>query len=245
VAIDEERGMAYVGTGQAYQPPAGPLSDALIALRLEDGEIEWSTQFTENDVFTSMNPRGPDYDVGAAPNLFAIGDRDVVGVGDKAGKYHVLDREDGEVVWSVPLTPGSNNGGVMASAAYHDGVIYVASNDGTSGRIAGPAAGPAEQTTFALDAEDGDVLWETTLAPATFGAVSYANGVVYVPTIDGALHALDAENGDVLFEQTKGTSAAGGPTVANGMLFVAQGWAWIPSGNIEGSMTAYALPEED
>jgi outer membrane protein assembly factor BamB len=36
-AIDRSRGVAYIGTGQAYAPPAGPLNDALLALRIRDG----------------------------------------------------------------------------------------------------------------------------------------------------------------------------------------------------------------
>lgn len=155
----------------------------------------------------------------------------------------MLDRETGARIWERQLTPGSANGGIMATAAFADGVLYVASNDGTSGRLSGPAAGPRAQTTFALDASSGDVLWETDLEPATFGAVSLANGVLYVPTIDGTLHALDAANGKVLFSDKHGeVSAASGPTISNGMVFVGNGWQWtVP--NVPGGLTAYALPD--
>ena len=37
-AIDEERGLAFIGTGQGYEAPAGPLSDSLLALDYETGE---------------------------------------------------------------------------------------------------------------------------------------------------------------------------------------------------------------
>ncbi len=118
-AIDPARGLAYIGTGQAYEAPAGPLSDSLLAIRYGTGELAWSRQFTANDVYTifAPPPKGPDADIGAAPNLFRAGGRDLVGVGDKAGVYAVFDRDTGATVWARQLTPGSALGGVMVVGA--------------------------------------------------------------------------------------------------------------------------------
>jgi outer membrane protein assembly factor BamB len=99
-AIDRRRGLAYIGTGQAYSRPAGPLTDALLALRLKDGSLAWHRQFTRDDVFNYFGEvAGKDYDLGASPNLFRIGRRAVVGVGDKGGRYATLDRRTGATVW--------------------------------------------------------------------------------------------------------------------------------------------------
>jgi polyvinyl alcohol dehydrogenase (cytochrome) len=38
-AIDRERGLAYIGTGQSYEQPAGPRSDSLLAIRYATGEL--------------------------------------------------------------------------------------------------------------------------------------------------------------------------------------------------------------
>ena len=70
------------------------MTDSLLALELATGDVVWHRQFTAGDVFTFWNMDGPDADIGAAPNLFRIGERDVVGVGDKAGHYVVFDRDD-------------------------------------------------------------------------------------------------------------------------------------------------------
>jgi polyvinyl alcohol dehydrogenase (cytochrome) len=112
-AVDEEAGLAFVGTGNAYEAPAGPLSDGIVAVELGSGRLVWKRQFTEGDVYSVFGapPLGPDADVGAAPNLFVAGGRAVVGVGDKAGVYSALDRATGEVVWARALTPGSHLGG--------------------------------------------------------------------------------------------------------------------------------------
>src|SRR5215207_1380861 len=49
-AIDEKRGVLYVGTGEATSEPAAPTTDAILAIDLENGSIRWSFQATENDI---------------------------------------------------------------------------------------------------------------------------------------------------------------------------------------------------
>jgi polyvinyl alcohol dehydrogenase (cytochrome) len=165
-----------------------------------------------------------------------------VGVGDKAGNFYALDRATGANVWSRALTPGGPNGGVMASAAYHDGSIYVASNDGTSGGTEGAGFGPKAGRIFALNVKDGASRWEVPTTPGTFGGLAYANGVVFVPTLDGKLHAFDAANGTEVWSVTVGEPIGGGVTVSGGMVFVGHGWAWLPSPAMPGGVVAYGLP---
>jgi glucose dehydrogenase len=75
-AIDEEAGLAFIGTGQAYKLPA-LMSDSLVAIRYATGEIAWSHRFTADDAFQIDITRngmtvadGKDFDVGLSPNLF-------------------------------------------------------------------------------------------------------------------------------------------------------------------------------
>jgi outer membrane protein assembly factor BamB len=128
-AIDERRGIAYIGTGQGSSRPVGPLTDALLALRLRDGSLAWQRQFTRDDVWNAFGElAGKDYDLGASPNLFRIRGRDVVGVGDKGGRYATLDRKTGATVWRRRLCAGSHLGGIMTTAAVARGSIWVACN---------------------------------------------------------------------------------------------------------------------
>lgn len=244
-AVDTDRQMIYIGTGNTYEEPAAPRSDALMAIDYTNGEIVWLRQFTEGDVYTIFGspPQGPDADIGAAPNLFTIGDRDVVGVGDKAGVYAALDRDTGETVWARELTEGSHLGGVMMTAAVdatagNDGVIYVSSNvmvDAYDYTASGNTS-----RTFALDATDGSVLWEVTIPASSFGALTLANGVLFQPTTPGTLYALDATDGSVLWSEDLGAELGGGVSVTNGTVYAPYGfWFFGSPPNPAGGVVAF------
>lgn len=240
-AIDPVRKLLFIGTGNTYEQPAAPWSDSLMAIDYRNGSVRWVRQFTAGDVYVIFRPppQGPDADIGAAPNLFRIGDRDVVGVGDKAGVYAVLDRDTGATVWARQLPTGSHLGGIMTTAAYHDGTIYVSSNqwvDHVDFHDPGNVS-----TTYALDAATGAIVWETDLPSATFGALTYANGVVFQPTITGTVYAFDATDGSILWTAQPGGDLGGGVSVAGGKVFVPYGfWFFAAPPNPDGGLVAYA-----
>jgi polyvinyl alcohol dehydrogenase (cytochrome) len=247
-AVDEARKLVFIGTGQTYEQPASPRSDSLVAIHYETGEVAWVHQFTPNDVFTiAGGGPGPDADVGASPNLFSIGTRDVVGVGQKNGFYHVLDRETGDTVWEVQLPGGGPLGGVMVTAAVHDGVIYVNSNHWVAFGIFSGVNSPLDTSaTFALDARDGTILWQRPMPAPMFGAMSSANGVVYQGTIDGTVHGLSAADGTQLWSDQPGGGIAGGFSIVGGTLYAGRGfWFFTPPASPAGGFVAYSLPQEN
>jgi len=244
-AVDTDRQMIYIGTGNTYEEPAAPRSDALVALDYTTGDIVWLRQFTEGDVYTIFGspPQGPDADIGAAPNLFVIDGQDVVGVGDKAGVYAALDRDTGDTVWARQLTAGSHLGGVMMTAAYDadagsDGVIYVSSNVMVNVGDYTDAANSSQ--TFALDASDGSIIWEVTVPASSFGALTLANGVLFQPTTPGTLYALDTADGSVLWSEDLGAELGGGVSVFNGTVFAPYGfWFFGSPANPLGGVVAF------
>jgi polyvinyl alcohol dehydrogenase (cytochrome) len=247
VAIDEARQTVYIGTGQTYEAPASPRADALVAVDYTTGDVRWVRQFTADDVYTifQMAPQGPDADVGAAPNLWSAGGKDMIGVGDKAGVYSALDRETGETLWAVELTPGSHLGGVMSSAAYANGVVYVNSNDFKLGVDADALDDPKEgntNTTVALDAATGAELWRTEQPFPSVGGILFAGGVVYHGSVDGSIHAIDAANGSELFAATLSDSLASGASLVDGTLFVTYGFQFFTGGGeLDGGLVAFGL----
>ena len=127
-AVDTERKLVFIGTGNNYTAPTGQYADSMLAINYETGQLAWFHQFTADDVFVVSQPTGPDYDIGASANLFSAGGKDLIGIGVKSGNYFAMDRDTGVIEWMTMITAGSPLGGVISSSAYSDGVIYVASN---------------------------------------------------------------------------------------------------------------------
>jgi polyvinyl alcohol dehydrogenase (cytochrome) len=257
-AIDREREAAFMGTGNGFATPVSPYSDALLAIRYQTGEVAWAHQFTANDAYSSGSPsRGPDSDVGATPNLFTIDDggipRDVVGVGDKAGVYHVLDRDSGEVVWervlaAVPFS--RKTGGVIAPAAYAEGMVLVASNTGAgSSRV------------WALDARDGTTVWESaSVGSVNFGAPAVANGVLFFggsgfsvggPVASGLgvsppgqLIAFDLLTGAELLRTTLSAGRGGGFSISEGHVLIGTGFTFFAWSDepLNGALQVFEVP---
>jgi polyvinyl alcohol dehydrogenase (cytochrome) len=238
-AVDEARGLVFIGTGQNYESPASHLGDALLALDSAAGFLVWSNQFHAGDVYNDAGcpAVGPmescrEWAIGAAPNLFVAGNRDVVGVGSKGGVYRVLDRATGEVVWESVLGDGSALGGVMAVAAVGPELIYVSQNTRSS------------STVIALDKQTGQSVWRAPMTYFTWGALTVANGVLYLPaTPSGRAVALDATTGSELWSADLGHDAAGGFSVVDGTLFAPSGFSGMGAVMRPGAqLTVFGLP---
>jgi len=74
---------------------------------------------------------------------------------------------------------------------------------------------------YALDATDGDLLWQRGLGQGvSFGAAVEAHGVVYVPN-DISLYALNAHDGSLIWKQTgNAASGFGTPLVLQNVILV-------------------------
>ncbi len=248
-AIDPLRGI-YIGTGQYYNPGSEnpdpesandpDYSDSLLRLSWLNGDVRNNHQFTEGDIFGLEYPIGPDADLGTPPNLFPVHGhfglpKPAVGVGDKTGHYYVMDRRNLNVLWSRKIVEGGVLGGFQATAAYADGIVYVAAHERIDGASINDSMPPDLDSRFiqtpegtaliqkgsrtrimALDADTGDVVWEKYVNGAiSFAPLVVANGVLYHANANGHLHAMDAGNGDELFS----TQIGGFPDGAGGYVF--------------------------
>jgi len=237
-AVDTDLEMAFIGTGQAYNKPADPKSDSLIAIDYTTGEIVWHQQYTKDDSYTLATNAGPDFDIGAAPNLFEADGRKLVGAGDKGGSYRAFDRETGKVAWVRPLVAGTVLGGVEETTAYADGVIYAIGNTQVAGGRS--IAVPIKATAFAIDAATGKIKWRTDLDSGGFGGVSIANGLMLFTTHEGNLRIMRAEDGKLLRSIMLGDGSASGPVVSDGTVYVGFGWDWVSQAR--GGLTALHVP---
>ena len=253
-AVDPARGLLYVGTGNNYSAPAGvcedpgetnctpPVAndyvDSILALRLSDGSVAWADHTNNGDLWTRPQPIGPDYDFGAAPNLFTVpGTREqLLGIGQKSGVYWAVNPSTGKVVWQTDVGPTADPGhGIEYGTATDGRRIYVSEGDTlhqpyTLGG-SGPYAGQTDTagSFSALDPATGKILWQTpdpNGSPDT-APVSVANGVVYAgsdSTTGTSMYGLDAATGAILWSFNSGGSVTGGAAVVAGSIYWGSGY---------------------
>jgi polyvinyl alcohol dehydrogenase (cytochrome) len=228
--VDDRRGLLYVGTGQNASSPATQYSDSVIALDLNDGTVKWHFQGTAGDTYNSACsqlpkgancPRwqGPDFDFGASVILTTDSSgREILLAGQKSGDVYALDPDQqGDIIWRQRLGKGSMLGGIHWGMAASAGTLYAATNDPPFGN-SNPSPG-----LFALDVDDGDILWSYTLSrgcDTTFeayfqrtemypdcsyyyafsAALAIAGDVVFAPALDGKIRAFNTRDGELLWQ---------------------------------------------
>lgn len=217
-------GRLYFGTGQAYASPMSPYIDAMLALDTLSGTIEWFRSYWPNDIWTLLNPQGQDYDFGASPNLFWIGDRMVVGEGSKSGDYHVVDAVNGAPVWSKRISNGGLIGGFIGSTAYANGRIHTVNNNLIGYNDLRPPLLPTGGKYASFSAATGQILQSRLMAP-TYSSPCVAGGVVYYTDLLGTIWARHAVSGNVLWLLPTGELSGSGPSVSRGTLYVGTGLA--------------------
>jgi polyvinyl alcohol dehydrogenase (cytochrome) len=236
-AVDRHRGLIFVGTGNTSSEPTAPLGDALLAIDYRTGTLRWSRQFTARDVFPKGHPVGKDVDVGASPNLWTSDGHDMVGVGDKGGTYHALDRDTGKVVWQRSLTPGSAFGGVIGSAAFVDGRLVMSSNVGnpeTNGST-------NHWKLFAIDPATGRIQWSSSeLAGEVFGPVTAVHGVAFVGTDAGDMNGFSVADGRRLWTHHASGKVGGGAAIVDGRVVWGYGF-FLFSGPSNGGIESFVL----
>lgn len=226
---DAENNTIYIGTGNNYTGTANAasteLSDAIVAFDASDGHIKWNQQLTQGDNwnfrFPLDDPQHPDYDFGDSPQLYQLGNRKVVGAGQKSGFYHVLDAATGEILDPQPLqlTPGGQLGGLFADSAVADGRVYA---DGSNWPNVFAGGAPVAGSLTALSGDGTRLLWQFATPSPNMSGVAVAANIVYFQSIDGSLYVLDAKSGhELTVVQTGGQES--GPAVSRGQVYLGTG----------------------
>lgn len=275
--IDRAAGLLFVGTGNNYTGATGE-ADSVLALNVRTGGVVWSYQ-AQPDTYITLcdNPQyaptycpqeaagtAHDWDM-ASGNLFQVGGRTVLGMGEKSGVYRAFDALTGKLLWSQSLAADPNvpggDAGIVWGGSYDGHYLYVATWFGNPG------------TLYALNPATGAIVWQTPspadgcstggaagqpgCALAFTPAVTTAPGLVFEGNADGKLYAFSSATGQLLWQydtvrQFQGVNGApgfgesisgiGGAVVANGMVYVESGYYPLfasPEGTV---LLAFALP---
>jgi polyvinyl alcohol dehydrogenase (cytochrome) len=225
-AVDAKRRLIYVGTGENTSAPATDTSDAVLAIRMDDGTLAWKYQTTPNDIFLTgcmSQPDGPncppttsinkDWDFGAGVMLANKSDgSDLVIAGQKNGVVWALNPDNGELVWNTKVGPGGAMGGVHWGMAFDgESRLYVPNNMST-----GPTADGEAPGLHALNIDTGEIQWSYLHQPDCSGdrqanirtcqsnygmsaATLLVDGAVIQGANDGFLKIFDAQRGEPLF----------------------------------------------
>jgi polyvinyl alcohol dehydrogenase (cytochrome) len=254
-AIDPERRMIYISTGNGYTNPAPPTTDAVMGIEMDTGRVAWSVQDIEKDAWIAQcgpfadsaivpsencpSEMGPDYDFSSSVIIRKLSNgKTVLIAGQKSGIVWAHDADqNGKLLWKTNVSrkpPGPQGELVWGGAADQQKVYFGVNSGGV----------------VALDVNDGRQSWLTPLDPAenrprgNSAAVSGVPGVLFVNGWDGFVRAVSTDKGEVLweydtvreFEAVNSVAAKGGSlgaqgvTIAGGMVFVTSGYIGFQNG---------------
>ena len=225
-AVDSQKNVIYVTTGNNYTGPASERSDAFVAFDMASGRILWTRQVYAGDDWNTScrlpdqvnctNRNAPDFDFSSPPILVSLANgRRALVAGQKSGMVHAVDPDrDGQILWQTRVGKGGINGGVQWGSAADGSNVYVALSD--LGRINVPnsqATVPDPEEgggMFALRLDTGKEVWHTPpphacranerCSPAQSAAVSAIPGVAFSGAIDGHLRAYSTTDGAIVWD---------------------------------------------
>ncbi|HMD35461.1 MAG TPA: PQQ-binding-like beta-propeller repeat protein [Vicinamibacterales bacterium] len=258
--IDRKRGVLYVGVGNTYAGAiTQPMANAVVAIDVKSGKVLWAKQVAAPDIYgcrvgeANCGERpGPDFDFGSSPALAKLPDgRDVIVIGNKSGIGYAMDPDkQGAILWEYRAGKGGALGGIEWGAAVDTEQAYFPVADGNS---------PTPGGLHAVKLATGDRAWFTPPAPvkctagrgcngAQSAAITVIPGIVFSPSMDGAVRAFSTKDGSIVweydsnheFQTLNGVRARGGsmngpaPVVVGGMLYVNSGYGAFGSrtGNV-------------
>jgi polyvinyl alcohol dehydrogenase (cytochrome) len=223
--IDHKRGLVYVSTSDNYSHPESAMSDSIVALSLDDGEIQWHFKGLPGDVWNTAcnlpdttncpDDPGPDHDMGTSSMLVTLANgHDVIVAGQKNGIAHILDPDNGgKLLWHKQIAAGGILGGIEWGMANDGKVAFISKSDInwknedfiSAATTLDPAVGGG---IVALDLSRGEFTWTAPAvscegrercSPGQSAAVTAIPGVVFSGSVSGVMRAFDSNTGEVLW----------------------------------------------
>lgn len=227
--VDTYRGVLYVTTGDNYSNPPTAMSDAVVSLRISDGQILWSKQFTAKDAWNSScqlegkvncpDSEGPDFDFASSPILISLPNgRRALLLGQKSAVIYAADPDKrGEILWKARIGEGGTVGGIEWGSATDGHNVYVALSDVAFEVARKPGSNDRSYNLdphkggglFAFRVDNGERMWQArppgcgdhrSCSPAQSAAVTAIPGVVWSGAVDGHLRGYATSTGQILWD---------------------------------------------
>jgi polyvinyl alcohol dehydrogenase (cytochrome) len=221
--VDAERGQIYVTTGENTSHPTTNTSDAVIALDIETGEVNWVFQALENDMWNyGCTNGGPnciilddtnsvDFDFGGPAILVESEGRDILVAGQKSGDLWALDPESGALIWNQRVGEGTALGGNHWGIATNSERAFMTINDpvgmnqNTRPGLYTYFVGTGEPSWFyEVQSECNDQRSERLRRCESmygFSATPLSvDGAVITGGLDGRLFVFNSDSGELIFE---------------------------------------------
>jgi len=246
------------------RPGPNLYSSSMVSLDPQTGALRWYVQAKPHDQI--------DHDFQLTPVLATIeidGQAVPLAIGSgKAGLVIAANAETGDEVWRVPV--GEHNtygdgaelpvpsatpvtilpgpfGGVQSPLAFQGGVLFVplinlplTYTDMASELDLQTAQGAM----LALDARNGDVLWQTEVPTFVAGGATVANDLVFGAGLDGLVRAFAAATGDEVWQWQAPVGVNAPLVIAGDLLLVPAGGPFFPATDVppgQGALIALRL----
>jgi outer membrane protein assembly factor BamB len=267
-AVDLDAQRVYWGTSNPYPWPGLPdfpngssrpgdnrWTNSTVALDLTTGELVWGHQHRPHDLF--------DLDSSLTVLVDAGGEQVVVSSG-KFGRVVGLDPATGEELWNTPVGIHENDdlqeytgeltvypgylGGVTTPLAAAEGVVFVAVVNAPTElpdqiidfRPESPNFDIHNGQMVAVDAENGDIVWDVEVDGQAFGGATVVNDLVFGSTLTGELFALDRATGETRWSTQMESGINGWPAVAGNTIVFPAG---VDLGEGQQQLVAYRLAD--
>ena len=209
-AIDDQSGVVYVTTGNAWSQDAdqGVWGSALLALDADTLEIQ-------AHFFMPLTPEEDDADWGSSPLLFSAGGQAYVAANGKNGMMYVLRRSDLGLVWSYKLAMDCDSPevgcGSISTPAFDGNILVTGAGqpDGESSPLG---------MVYAFDPVNQNLLWSYAARAAVLGPVTLTPGLAFVTTTAG-MSVLDLLTGVELWSDSAAGAIYSQAVVSNGVLY--------------------------
>ena len=232
------------------RPGTNDYANNVVALDPNQGKVLWNINLKPRDLYDHDNQQSPvlgtvEINGFDAPLVFTSG---------KHGYVAAVHRDSGQELWKIPVGKHQNDGllalpdeaieifpglfgGVESPLAFKDGVVYAAALNfplylGAKefGYDPNQTFSIATSNLVAIDATNGQILWDTELPTGIAGAAPTISGdLLFVGSLDGVVRAFTLADGEQVWSSQTSAGLNAPFAIAGDLLLVPTGSVLAPS----------------